>query len=434
MALSRAITARIGYNELLPHTLLAAHPPRFKAKRIRFDPKYLTPMYCKEHRMILFSREELRTLVDERAYPCVSILQPTHRAGADIQQDPIRFKNLLRSVEETLLAGEMRRPDVMDLLEPAQRLLDDRKFWEHSREGLAVYLSGAPDSFRYYRVPMTLPEIALVSDHFHTKPLLPLLTGDGQFYVLALAQNSVRLLEGTRFTVSEVDLENAPKSLAEVLRFDDFERQLQSHTKTTQGGEQMTVFHGHGAGEEVEKEQVLRYFHKIDDGLRSILAESHAPLVLAGTDNLFSIYREANSYNHLVEGGVAGNPEMLSAEELHTAAWAIVEPLFRQAQDEARERYAMLSGNESASDRLADIVPAAFYGRVATLFVPLSEELWGTFDAQNNRLEVHAEARPDNADLYDLAATQTILNGGTVYAVEPDDVPGHAPVAAVFRY
>jgi len=34
----------------------------------------------------------------------------------------------------------------------------------------------------------------------------------------------------------------------------------------------------------------------------------------------------------------------------------------------------------------------------------------------------------------DFAAIHTLLNGGTVYAVEPKAVPGDAPLAAVFRY
>jgi len=41
----------------------------------------------------------------------------------------------------------------------------------------------------------------VVSDRFHLKPLLPLLTGDGRFYILALSQNQVRLLQGTRYSV-----------------------------------------------------------------------------------------------------------------------------------------------------------------------------------------------------------------------------------------
>lgn len=38
----------------------------------------------------------------------------------------------------------------------------------------------------------------MVDDRFHVTPLLPLLAGDGHFFVLALSQNQIGLLEGTR--------------------------------------------------------------------------------------------------------------------------------------------------------------------------------------------------------------------------------------------
>jgi hypothetical protein len=47
---------------------------------------------------------------------------------------------------------------------------------------------------------------------------------------------------------------------------------------------------------------------------------------------------------------------------------------------------------------------------------------------------VHAEAEPGDEDLLDLAAVHTFLNGGMVYAVEPEQMPSYATLAALFRY
>ena len=54
--------------------------------------------------MDLLDRNALWSLMEEGAERCVSIYLPTHRAGSDIQQDPIRLKNLLRRAEESLRA------------------------------------------------------------------------------------------------------------------------------------------------------------------------------------------------------------------------------------------------------------------------------------------------------------------------------------------
>jgi hypothetical protein len=36
--------------------------------------------------------------------------------------------------------------------------------------------------------------------------------------------------------------------------------------------------------------------------------------------------------------------------------------------------------------------------------------------------------------LLDLAAAHTLLNGGIVYAVEPEAVPDESPIAGILRY
>jgi hypothetical protein len=363
---------------------------------------------------------------------------PTHRAGREIQQDPIRLKNLLGEAEERLLAGGLRTSKAQELLEPAEKLLQDSLFWQRQSDGLAIFLSSG--EFRYYRLPFDFEELVVVTDRFHIKPLLPLLSGDGRFYVLALSQNEVRLLQGTRYSVSEVALEGAPESLAEALRYNDPEKRLQFHTSTiTPGGkgERPAIFHGHGvASADDPKDYISRYFHQVDETLQDLLRDEQALLVLAGVDYLHPIYKEANAYPYVVDEGIEGNPEELSAEELHERAWAIVQPLFLAAQTEAAAQYRQLAGagSEQASNDLKEVVPAAYHGRVETLFVAVGLQQWGTFDPETNTVRVHEEAEPGDEDLLDFAAVQALLNSGTVYAVEPEKVPDEAPLAALFRY
>jgi hypothetical protein len=385
--------------------------------------------------MKMLTRDDLRALMSTHTGLCVSIFMPTHRAGAETQQDPIRLKNLLGKAEECLLAGGVRTPEARKLLKPAQKILWNGLLWQHQSDGLAMFLS--PEEFSYYRLPFDFEELVVVTNRFHIKPLLPLLSGDGRFYVLALSQNQVRLLQGTRYNVSEVDARRIPASFAEALRYDDPERRLQFHTRTrTPGskGERAAIFHGHGVGTNNAKVNILRYFHKVDEGLQQLLRDEQAPLMLAGVDYLFPIYREANTYLYLVDEGIAGNPEELSAKELHQQAWDILQPRFLKAQQEAAIQYSQLADTRQASRDIEKVVPAAYHGRIEILFVALGIQQWGIFDPEKNKVQLHREAEPGGEDLLDFAAVQTLLNGGTVYAVEPEKVPGEAPLAAVFRY
>jgi hypothetical protein len=50
--------------------------------------------------MDTITMKELKTFLIRHAGWHVSLFMPTHRAGRETEQDPIRFRNLLREVEE----------------------------------------------------------------------------------------------------------------------------------------------------------------------------------------------------------------------------------------------------------------------------------------------------------------------------------------------
>ena len=141
--------------------------------------------------------------------PCVSIFMPMHRSGPETQQDPIRFKNLLREAEERLITQGLPAPEAKQLLESAQKLLQGDLFHQHQNDGLAMFLS--VEMFRYYLLPFVFKELVIITHRFHIKPLLPLLSGDGRYFVLALSQNKIRLLQSTHYSVSELDVADVPE-------------------------------------------------------------------------------------------------------------------------------------------------------------------------------------------------------------------------------
>jgi len=383
--------------------------------------------------MNLLTREDLRALMEKQGKSCVSIYMLTHRTAPDSKQDSIRFKNLLREAEERLTTKGLGLAEMRRLLKPGRSLLKDNLFWQYQGDGLAAFIS--TDFFRSYCLPVTLPELLVVTDRFHIKPIVQLLTNDGRFYVLALSQNEVRLLQCTRYGWNEVDLKNVPRNLAEALSYDDPEKQLQYHTGTPRGlGQRAAMFHGQGAGAEDTKVNILRYFQQMDQGLQNLLRDEKAPVVLAGVEFLFPIYREANTFLNLMEKGIKGNPEGTKPEDLHRQAWEIVRTHFLKTQQEAAEQYGQSVGSERASKDLTEIVRAAYDGRVDLLFVPVGVQRWGTFDPSTRDLHLHELAELGDEDLLDLAALHTLLNSGTVFAVSPEEVPGEGPVAALFRY
>lgn len=391
--------------------------------------------------MDLFHRDDLRDLATNDRGPCVTIMMPTARVESELNQNPIRLKNLLKRADEELKEQGYRDEEIGELLQSGRELMEGDDFWRKMEDGLAIFL--CKDESRVYRLPINLKELVVVGKRFHVKPLFPLIASNNRFYLLALSRNTVQLFQGTHFSMNEVHVEDIPRSLADALFLDDPEKTLQAHTgKKLNKGREDLIYHGHGhPGEDYRarpQDALRRFFQQIDDGLKEVLRDDNAPMVLAGVSYYLPIYREINSYEHLVEHDlVSGNWEHLSNKEMHDRAWEIVEPLFMTAQQTSLEKFQQLFGNggDLASADLKEIVPAAVYHRVDTLFVPIGEHQWGQFDPESNTVEIHEEHTSGDEDLLDLAAVHTYLNGGTVHALQPDHMPvQRGSLAATFRY
>ena len=178
--------------------------------------------------MDVVSREAFGTLVDARTFPAISVYMPTHRVGPEIQQDPIRLKNLVGRARKVLVEESgMRGPEADRLLEPIAHLVADSDFWQHQDEGLALFLSAG--RLRSFRLPVSFEEHLAVGDGFRVKQLLEVVNSGERVYVLALSRQRVRLLLATRFEVGEIDLGELPTTMSEALQHEDLERQLQFH-------------------------------------------------------------------------------------------------------------------------------------------------------------------------------------------------------------
>lgn len=380
------------------------------------------------------TREEIRDLLSlEAGRPCVSIYMPTYRSGSETQQNPIRLKNLLRSVQDRLVETGMKDTDAAELMTPVRELVDDQTFWQLQSDGLAIFRS--PKVLRTYRLPTWLDENAVVESRFHLKPLFSLLSGDGQFYIVAISLKNIRLISASRHSAREIEMPDVPKSFEEAMG-PLVRQKTQFQPMSSNTVSRSPVSGGHGRAEDDIKAEILDFFNRADKAMVKYMDRS-CPVVLAGVEYLLSRFKETAEHPKVLEEGLTGNAEGLSADDLREAAWEIVEPCFLEDRRKAAERYGDNLGTGRASSSYEEILPAAHDGRIDTLFVARGVRLWGTYDVQGRkvRLEENQDVQTNSSeDLLDLAAVQTFLNGGTVYAVPQQEVPAGHAMAAVFRY
>ena len=390
--------------------------------------------------MDIFTKADLRNLVELQTAGCVSLSMyiPTYKPGrAEIQQNPARLKNMLREAEERLVKTGIRGTEVDSYLKPARRLLEDSYFWTRMSDGLVIFLS--KDYFSYYRLPIEFPELLVIANTFHIKPLLPILASDGRFFVLAISQKSARVLECTRFGYKELDIAGKiPQSVEEALQFHgiDRERESQYHLQYSRGSTAgSTKLAAHGPETVDTKDDLVRFFSLVDRGLqREILHNETAPLIVVTVDYLFPIYQKENTYEFLLGKAIEGNPDKSSLFELHEQSVSVALPYFQKKAEEAKRIYGKYTEPQHSAVSLDEIVTDAYDGRVRILFIADNGQKWGKYDPMTRKVEIHSKAEPCDIDLLDFAAAHTLAHRGDVYTLKAGKVPDGGIAAAVLRY
>ena len=383
-------------------------------------------------------RMDLKHLGERKFGYAVSLYAPMHRAGADTRENSIRFKNRVQEAEQLLESHDMEPRNIDKLLGDAKALIEDNQFWQHQADGFAMLLT--EEHTHSYRLQKTFEPMTLVNDHFYLKPLLPLLTGDGTYYVLAASLNKARFFEATRGGINELELpEDTPLSMDYATRFDDPEKSTHEQTisGSRPGGARPDVTaHGTGAGDLNKKDLILRYFKLLENGVTDILADKSAPLMFVGVDYEFPLYKEANHYHHLMDEHVDGNPDEWGASDIHEKTWEKIKDHFEEERRTALASYNDVAHTDKGSDILDDIVPAALDARIDTLFVSEDKHIWGSYEREERKLELsEGDARSiGSEDMLDLAAVQTLMNGGKVYTLPSENLPGGKDAVAIYRF
>lgn len=369
---------------------------------------------------------KLKELLHQTGKPCVSLYMPTHGGGSE--QERIQWKNLVAEAEAELTGYGLRLSSAHDLLKPAMHL-PDASVWEKRGEGLACFLT--PGSANWYRLPAAISPQVHVGSLFQIKPLFPLLESERQFWLLTLSQEHVKLWRGDAEALQETPVPGLPMNMADALRNHDRDEPLHFHTRPVGSG-WAAIFHGQGVGIDDLKDDLLRYFQAIDRAVGPVLGAAKAPLILAGVDYLWPIYRQANHYRHLLPEGVPGNPDRWSPQQLRDKAWKCLLATYNPPAAEAVALYARLAGTGRTCAERHEVVLNGCLGKLETLFVPVDQQAFGTFDGRHGQAELHATRQPGDEDLYNLAAIRTAFSDGTVYALPTPEVPSGTGQAGIF--
>jgi hypothetical protein len=380
-----------------------------------------------------FDNDYAAGLLDACEPPFLSLYQPTYRRHPENQQDPIRFRNLVKALRESLLQ-KYPAHEVQPLLDPFLALADDRDFWNHTLDGLAVL--GARGLFRVYRLYRPVAELVVVADSFHTKPLMRMLQSADRYQVLGLSRQKIRLFEGNRDALDEVELaQGIPRTMTEALG----EELTESHQTVASyggvGGGHSPMHHGHGgktAEIEIDDE---RFFRAVDRGILEHHSRPSAlPLILATLPEHRQLFHEVSHNPFLMKAGIDVNPDEISNDDLRQRAWQVVEPQYLARLAALVEEFGSARSKALGDEELALVAKAAVAGRVATLLIESDREIPGRINAVTGDIELDDLANPEVGDVLNDLGELALKMGGRVVIVPAEQMPTETGIAAIYRY
>lgn len=387
----------------------------------------------------MFTRTDLDSLLAHDGAPALSFFLPTHPAGREIRQDPVRLRNLVAEAADRLTAGGMRLPEAEALLAPVRGLIADENFWRRQDHGLAVFV--AKGAFRHFCVPIRLEEKVMIGSDFHVMPLLPLLGEDGPFLVLALSARRARVFRGCRVDLRECEDVPIPRQgVAEIAAETDYENTLHASSlaraHTPKPGE-IPGKHNFGeTPEEMRKAQLVEYLRRVATGFDRWLAGRKAPVVLVAQPEIRGHLKAMEPFAGRALIELDTNPDTLDEADMHRRAYELVRPHLAKDCAAQLDHFKSLfnDGSTRSTDKLEDIVKAARYGHVDVLLARRDARLWGRYDQERDRVLLHGERAKEDEDLLDMAAKDVLRHGGRVYLVGENALRQGQTAGAILRF
>ena len=379
--------------------------------------------------------ETLRELALVEGKQLVSLFASMQRAGREVRQNEIRWKNILKDARQQLLDAGLEEDAADKYLKPANDKVSDAEFWQHQSDGLAMFLSDS--GMQEFSSPISFEQKIVVANQYHLRPLLPIVNDGKHCFVLATSPNRVRLLEIVDETIEDVEPKDLPDNLRDALNIDEYVTALQCHSISdgSANGKQAAAFHGHGGSDPDVKKQdeILQYFHRLDNALSQYFGSEDVPLVFAGVDYLFPIFQQACNYKNLHPESVGGNPDKLSPAEI----LQLIRPIMNQFAERRNSEIVSIFQDKAHTDWASkdpnEIYIAAKMGQVESLILS-SDFAAIAFLDEGGSLEFKNNSKDQPAfDVGNLILIEVLRNGGHAIELCKNDLPGETKVAAVFR-
>lgn len=351
----------------------------------------------------------LNRIMQEKEYPCVSVIFPTYRTAPDNQKNAIRLRNLVREATDKL-TEELGKREAKEFTDKLQQLASKVDI-SLTLDGLALYVSR--NFAEMVDIPFRVRERVIIDKTFATRDLIMGVNRASHYYILDLSLHKARLISCSRDHATEISENGFPvKSDFPMLELNpsDFSRE--------------------------KDKQIKEFFNKVDKLFLSNYHVGDTKLVLAGVQRNLSFYREIADVKDVIFEQVEGNYETTSAHDLGKKVWEVVREKNKKERHNALNELQKAQSMQRLASGISEVWRFANEGRISMLVTEQDYHVSAGLD-DNNVLVLDTSELPEHdvmPDAIDEVAEIVVEKGGNVVFVDDGTLGNHHKIAAVLRY
>lgn len=357
--------------------------------------------------------DEIISLHEQKDYPSVSILIPTHRTFPENQQDQIRVKNKVNEAIERLISdvGSRGANGIVDNLKKLEAEIN----YKHAKSGLALFSNNL--TARKYYLPFEVSERVIIDHTFATRDLLFSYNRSPKYFVLALSEKPTRFFSGHGKEISEIKTDGFPAF------YND--------------GIDMPLPGGRGINKSSYRDETMKqFFRGVDKFVNPFLKENNSPLVLLGIERNISFYNEVTSHKDRIIGERHGSYDKSTESEIAGLIKDVVKEGFRKQREKVIASIDVYEGAKKLGRGLDECWRLNKEGRIETLIV--EEDYHTSARKSEDGLGLEIVDKHDSPEILEDAVDELIemvlLKKGSVIFTDKGKLEKYGKIVALLRY
>lgn len=378
----------------------------------------------------MLNRKTFHALAQVQDTKCISIFVPGYPSESGMESRSF-LKKMLNNAADQLVESGMSDKDAHAYLFNGYDLLNDESRWQQLESSYAIFIG--KNIFEALELNQQVSPKLVIGQRFYLLPIVNELSRTNDFFVLALSEGKAGLYHGDKDSIQPVTAdEQLPENLEAALAMEHDAGNVQMNRGDSAFNS--PIFEGQELGSDHRLKQYKKYCYQVDQGMKQILSDNKAPVVLATTDQIAPIYKETSDYTDIAPVHISGTPEQLSPQQMHSQALEIIRDYHHNQKDRKIEAFNDYDDQELASSSVFEILPRAYKGEVETLFVAEGQTRWGAFNPKNGNVELHKKQQKGSEDLVNLATVYAFLIGANIFLVSQEELPNPStPVNAIYK-